>query len=146
MASTGPEASTALARPCIDDHVQPTKSNEMIHVPGNRVSPTEPLALRVRKGLTAAALLGAASGAWAVSDLPGGPAVRQLDLHPAVTRIASAQQDLHHMMMLHHPVMLPQVIHRHHHPLINQSQPRSPSVMDQSQPNLARDLQVLFRR
>ena len=71
----------------------------MIHVPGNRVSPTEPLALRVRKGLTAAALLVAASGAWAVGDLPGGPAVRQLDLHPAVTRIASAQQDLHQMMM-----------------------------------------------
>ncbi len=99
MASNRPEASSVLATPCIDDHVQPTKSNEMIHVPGNRVSPAEPLALRVRKGLTAAALLGAASGAWAVSDLPGGPAVRQLDLHPAVTRIASAQQDLHHMMM-----------------------------------------------
>jgi len=32
-------------------------------------------------------------------NLPGGPAVRQLDLHPPVTKIAAAQQDLHYMML-----------------------------------------------
>lgn len=71
----------------------------MIHVPGNRVRPSQAPGLRLRGSLTAAMLWGAATAAWAVNDLPGGPAVRQLDLHPAVTRIASAQQDLHHMMM-----------------------------------------------
>lgn len=34
-----------------------------------------------------------------VRDLPGGPAVRQLDLHPPVTKIAAEQQDLHVMML-----------------------------------------------
>ena len=37
--------------------------------------------------------------AWAVKDLPGGPAVNQLDLHPAVTRIAHDQQWLHYFVM-----------------------------------------------
>jgi cytochrome c oxidase subunit 2 len=36
---------------------------------------------------------------WAVNDLPGGPAVRQLDLHPPATRIAAEQQWLHYMML-----------------------------------------------
>ena len=43
----------------------------------------------------ASLLLFAASGlsgiAHAVNDLPGGPAVRQLNLHPAVTRIGVEQ-------------------------------------------------------
>ena len=34
-----------------------------------------------------------------VNDLPGGPAVRQLDLHPAVTKIAEQQQWLHYVVM-----------------------------------------------
>ena len=38
--------------------------------------------------------------AWAVGDLPGGPAVRQLNLHPAVTRIAAEQHWLHGFMMI----------------------------------------------
>jgi cytochrome c oxidase subunit 2 len=37
--------------------------------------------------------------AMAVNDLPGGPAVRQLDMHPPVTRIAEEQQYLHYMML-----------------------------------------------
>jgi cytochrome c oxidase subunit 2 len=46
-------------------------------------------------------LTGAFNGAaWAVGDLPGGPAVRQLNLHPAVTRIASEQAWLHWFMMI----------------------------------------------
>jgi cytochrome c oxidase subunit 2 len=46
-------------------------------------------------------LAGAFNGAaWAVNDLPGGPAVRQLNLHPAVTRIAEEQAWLHSFMMI----------------------------------------------
>jgi cytochrome c oxidase subunit 2 len=46
-------------------------------------------------------LAGACNGAaWAVNDLPGGPAVRQLNLHPAVTRIAEEQAWLHGFMMI----------------------------------------------
>ena len=71
----------------------------MIQVPGNRVRFAQPRLADWRQGLMAMALMGATGAARAVSDLPGGPAVRQLDLHPAVTRIASAQQDLHQMMM-----------------------------------------------
>ncbi|WP_245503555.1 cytochrome c oxidase subunit II [Aquabacterium lacunae] len=39
------------------------------------------------------------TAAWAVNDLPGGPAVRQFDLPQPATRIAAAQQDLHVMML-----------------------------------------------
>jgi cytochrome c oxidase subunit 2 len=50
----------------------------------------------------AALLLGAwlASSAWAVNDLPGGPAVRQLNLHPAATKIAEEQAWLHWFMLI----------------------------------------------
>ncbi|MDH4377915.1 MAG: cytochrome c oxidase subunit II [Ramlibacter sp.] len=51
----------------------------------------------------AAALLVAAgvfSGAHAVEDLPGGPAVRQLNLQTAATRIAAEQSWLHWMMLI----------------------------------------------
>ena len=46
----------------------------------------------------AAAWMGGA--AHAVSDLPGGPAVNQLNLHPPVTRIAEEQHFLHWMMLI----------------------------------------------
>ncbi len=47
-----------------------------------------------------AALVGLVStAALAVNDLPGGPAVNQLNLPPAVTRIAHEQQWLHWFMM-----------------------------------------------
>ncbi len=38
--------------------------------------------------------------AWAVNDLPGGPAVRQLNLHPPVTKIAEEQHWLHWYIMI----------------------------------------------
>jgi cytochrome c oxidase subunit II len=41
----------------------------------------------------------ASNAAWAVNDLPGGPAVRQLNLPPAVTKIAQEQHWLHWFMM-----------------------------------------------
>ena len=40
------------------------------------------------------------TAAHAVNDLPGGPAVRQLNLHPAVTKIAEGQHWLHWFMMI----------------------------------------------
>ncbi|MDO8777128.1 MAG: cytochrome c oxidase subunit II, partial [Burkholderiaceae bacterium] len=56
-------------------------------------------ALRVAGSALSALALASATSAWAVNDLPGGPAVRQLDMHPAVTKIAAAQQDLHYLLM-----------------------------------------------
>ncbi len=45
--------------------------------------------------------LGALSpAAYAVNDLPGGPAVRQLNLHPAASRIAVEQAWLHWFMLI----------------------------------------------
>jgi cytochrome c oxidase subunit II len=41
-----------------------------------------------------------AATAYAVGDLPGGPAVRQLNLHPAVTKIAEEQAWLHWFMLI----------------------------------------------
>lgn len=38
--------------------------------------------------------------ALAVNDLPGGPAVNQIDLHPAVTEIAADQRWLHYFMLI----------------------------------------------
>ena len=50
-------------------------------------------------GLTLGALL-ATHAALAVGDLPGGPAVNQLDLHPPVTGIAADQRWLHYFMLV----------------------------------------------
>ncbi len=52
--------------------------------------------------LAASAWAGTAAftAAQAVNDLPGGPAVNQLNLHPAVTRIAEQQQWLHWFVMI----------------------------------------------
>jgi cytochrome c oxidase subunit II len=49
--------------------------------------------------LTAVVAL-ASQSALAVNDLPGGPAVNQLNLHPAVTKIAHEQAWLHNMMLV----------------------------------------------
>ena len=52
-------------------------------------------------GTVSAALGGwVSTSAYAVNDLPGGPAVRQLNMHPAVTRIAEEQHWLHWFMMI----------------------------------------------
>ena len=42
----------------------------------------------------------ASTAALAVNNLPGGPAVNQLDLHPPVTQIATDQRWLHYYMMV----------------------------------------------
>ncbi|MFN7197625.1 MAG: cytochrome c oxidase subunit II transmembrane domain-containing protein, partial [Hylemonella sp.] len=40
------------------------------------------------------------TAAQAVNDLPGGPAVNQLNLHPAATKIAAEQHWLHGFMLI----------------------------------------------
>ena len=51
-----------------------------------------------RAGIFAGAWV--ATAAHAVNDLPGGPAVNQLNLHPPATQIAAEQQWLHWMMLI----------------------------------------------
>jgi cytochrome c oxidase subunit 2 len=63
---------------------------------------TRPTPLRQRLRLAPLALgaLLASGLALATNDLPGGPAVNQLNLHPAVTRIAEQQAWLHWFMLI----------------------------------------------
>jgi cytochrome c oxidase subunit 2 len=56
-------------------------------------------AMAGRLGMTLCAAL-ATQAALAVNSLPGGPAVNQLDLHPAVTQIARDQKWLHYFMLV----------------------------------------------
>jgi len=51
-----------------------------------------------RVGVLSATLL--ATAAHAVNDLPGGPAVRELNLQPAASKIAEAQHDLHWFLLI----------------------------------------------
>ncbi|HYE70004.1 MAG TPA: cytochrome c oxidase subunit II [Aquabacterium sp.] len=51
-------------------------------------------------GLAAFLAVQAAQAAQAVGDLPGGPAKNQLDLHPAVTQIATDIKGLHYFMLI----------------------------------------------
>jgi cytochrome c oxidase subunit 2 len=55
---------------------------------------------RLLQALTLGASALFAAGAHAVNDLPGGPAVNQLNLHPAATRIAEEQAWLHWFMLI----------------------------------------------
>ncbi|MDP3798586.1 MAG: cytochrome c oxidase subunit II [Polaromonas sp.] len=50
--------------------------------------------------ILASAAAWVSTAAHAVNDLPGGPAVNQLNLHPAVTKIAEEQNWLHWFMMI----------------------------------------------
>ncbi len=50
--------------------------------------------------VTALSVAWLSTAAYAVNDLPGGPAVNQLNLHPAVTKIAEEQNWLHWFMMV----------------------------------------------
>jgi cytochrome c oxidase subunit II len=55
---------------------------------------------KLHHGLLAVSALLAATAAQAVNNLPGGPAVNQLDLHPAVTKIGEQQHFLHNFMLV----------------------------------------------
>ncbi len=58
------------------------------------------LAKRLQSTMLGVSLLAAGMPAWAVSDSPGGPAVRQLNFQPPVTRIAEEIYSLHNMMLV----------------------------------------------
>ncbi|MCE2909127.1 MAG: cytochrome c oxidase subunit II [Burkholderiaceae bacterium] len=59
-----------------------------------------PLRQRLRQAPLALGALFASGLALATNDLPGGPAVNQLNLHPAATRIAEQQAWLHWFMLI----------------------------------------------
>jgi len=61
---------------------------------------TTKLCKGIAQGAFALAAGLASTVALAVNDLPGGPAVNQLDLHPPVTRIASDVHTLHYWIMM----------------------------------------------
>ncbi|WP_395698865.1 cytochrome c oxidase subunit II [Aquabacterium sp.] len=61
---------------------------------------TKKLWHRIGAGLAGLAVTLASPAVLAVGDLPGGPAKNQIDLHPAVTRIASDVQGLHLFMLI----------------------------------------------
>jgi len=70
--------------------MEPTK---MTKSPGTRLA-------RLASFTAAALAAGLAHAASGVNDLPGGPAVNQLNLHPPVTRIAAQQMWLHDLTNL----------------------------------------------
>ena len=55
---------------------------------------------RLSRAAAAAYVLLGAQAAWAVNNLPGGPAVNQLNLHPPATRMASDIHWLHTFMLV----------------------------------------------
>jgi cytochrome c oxidase subunit 2 len=66
---------------------------------------SNPLSKMTRLGMQHAGAIVVSAAAWvstaayAVNDLPGGPAVNQLNLHPAVTKVADEQIWLHWFVM-----------------------------------------------
>jgi cytochrome c oxidase subunit 2 len=61
---------------------------------------TPSLRSRLSQSMLSLGLLSTTSSSWAVNDLPGGPAVRQLNLHPPVSMIAEQQAWLHWFMLI----------------------------------------------
>ncbi|MDP1901654.1 MAG: cytochrome c oxidase subunit II [Rubrivivax sp.] len=61
---------------------------------------TAALCLHLSRPLATLGATLASGAAWAVNDLPGGPAVRQLNLHAPVTKIAEQQHWLHNFMLV----------------------------------------------
>ena len=55
---------------------------------------------RMLQGASTLALAGGLQAVWAATDLAGGPAKNQLDLHPPITKIASEVQGLHYFMLI----------------------------------------------
>ena len=58
------------------------------------------LAKRLQSLMLGASLLAAGVPSWAVVDSPGGPAVRQMNFHQPVTRIAEEIYSLHNLMLI----------------------------------------------
>ncbi len=90
-------ASVAQAKAARRDPQQPESNRRM----NNAHKTLQSIGRLAQAGLALTTLVGAhaALAASKVNDLPGGPAVNQIDLHPPVTKIAAWQMDLHVMMM-----------------------------------------------
>ena len=58
------------------------------------------LAKRLQSLMLGASLLMAGMPSWAVNDSPGGPAVRQMNFHQPVTKIAEEVYSLHNLMLI----------------------------------------------
>ena len=65
----------------------------------NTMSKMTRLGMKHAGAMTGLVVSWVSTAAHAVNDLPGGPAVRQLNLPPAVTKIAADQHWLHWFMM-----------------------------------------------
>ena len=65
----------------------------------NTISKTTRLGLKHAGALLVSAAAWGSTAAFAVNDLAGGPAVNQLNLHPAASKIAEEQISLHWFMM-----------------------------------------------
>jgi cytochrome c oxidase subunit 2 len=73
----------------------------MQNMSGKTFSIPSSLMTTLQRGLCAAGLSFASLAAMAATgDLPGGPAVHQLNLHPPVTKIAAEQASLHWFMLI----------------------------------------------
>lgn len=57
------------------------------------------ISTKASQAVLGASLWAVSTLAAATNDLPGGPAVNQLDLHPPVTQIAADQHSLHYLLM-----------------------------------------------
>lgn len=57
------------------------------------------ISTKASQAVLGASLWAVSTLAAATNDLPGGPAVNQLDLHPPVTKIAADQHSLHYLLM-----------------------------------------------
>ncbi len=79
-----------------------TEVNTMKHTsPGQLdLAPLKSLLQRAAQALTVLGASSLSAAALAVNDLPGGPSVRQLDLHPPVTKIGEQQVLLHNGMLI----------------------------------------------
>jgi len=55
---------------------------------------------KLKSTLMGAATAVMAGSAWAVGDMPGGPAIKQINLRPGVTRIAEEQWWIHNFLMV----------------------------------------------
>jgi cytochrome c oxidase subunit 2 len=55
---------------------------------------------KLKSTLMGAATAVMAGSAWAVGDMPGGPAIKQINLRPGVTRIAEEQWWIHNFLLV----------------------------------------------
>lgn len=87
---------------CDDKLIESVMKTEKVIMmnPSNILGQAARLGLRHAGAFLAAAAAWSSMAAYAVNDLPGGPAVNQINLGPAATRIAEEVGGLHWMMLI----------------------------------------------